>query len=116
MDALTVYFFSLMDFDMENKTTTMHTGLAADHTPDAIRADLLRSFRDPRHISVVEVPELQPVFDGAGGVVGFIGRSDAPKKPRDFLDKTLHLPAANYPQPDGKPVDNMEDADHAPQV
>ena len=61
MENLTVYFFSLMDFDMENKATTMHTGLAADHTPDAVRADLLCSFRDPRHISVVEVPELQPV-------------------------------------------------------
>lgn len=116
MDTLTVYFFSLMDFDLENKATTMHTGLAADHTPDAVRADLLRSFRDPRHISVVEVPELQPVFDGAGGVVGFIGRDEPPKQRHDFLGKVLHLPAADYPQPDGKPVDNMEDADHAPQT
>ena len=101
MNNLTVFFFSLMEFNAKNETATLHTGLTADHTAEDVREELLFNFCDPRHISVVEVPELQPVFDGEGCVLGFTTRP---------------MSDENYPQAVPEPVKNMEDAGNAPQV
>lgn len=101
MNNLTVFFFSLMDFNAESETATLHTGLTAAHTAEDVREELLFNVCDPRHISVVEVPELQPVLDGDGCLLGFTTRP---------------MPDENCPQAVSESVENMEGAGNEPQV
>ena len=62
METLNVYFYSLI----EAADWTMHCGLVADTSSDAVRKDIQYNYREPVYINVLHVPELEAVVDSRG--------------------------------------------------
>ena len=96
MEPMKTFMYSLLEIEKEAQIATMHNGLAAGPNAEYIHEAILGNYRDPRHISIKEVPELKPVFDDEGNTVAFISRNES------------------YPQVDAAPVDNMEGTKDAP--
>lgn len=112
MKKANVYFFALLVFDDEKRNATVHAGLATSTSGDYIRKDLAATFKNLRHVFVAKVPELEPVYDGDGEVVGYKNRDKRPANP----GKPLFVLDESYQQTGGQPVENMEGVEHVPQT
>ena len=102
MEKLTVFYYSLMEFDLESKVATLHNGLATNTDQAAVLAEIKACFSDPRHISIIPVPELRPIFDEDGKPIGYMG-----------VDLAAAPDFTSYPQDSTSGVENVEVADGA---
>lgn len=102
MEKLTVFYYSLMEFDLKSKVATLHNGLTSSIDQAVVLAEIKACFSNPRHISIVPVPELRPIYDEDGKPVGYMG-----------VDLAAAPDLTSYPQDSTSGVENVEVADGA---
>lgn len=81
-EQLKVFFYSCLEFDKESQQVHVHSGLHAAKSREKVMDDIADNFVEPQYISVTQVPELAPTFDGKGDPVGYMyaepGNAQAP--------------------------------------
>lgn len=75
-EKMRVYLYCCVEIDTETSQACIHSGMVPARDRLEVREGIERSFANPQHISVTEVPELVPAFDGNGDHVGFAFSSE----------------------------------------